>query len=77
MSRYLGTRGKASLAIAVCDRCKIKVPYSDLREDGNIPGLMVCQSNGCHDVYDPWRLPARQAEDISLAHPRPDEPLQA
>lgn len=72
MPRYLNTRGRASLAIAICDRCHRKVPYSELRPDGNIPGLRVCKAKECFDVYDPWRLPARQPENITLRHPRPD-----
>lgn len=75
MSRFLNTRGYQSLAIAVCDRCKLKVPYSVLVSDGNSPGLKVCPPwfrLGCWDVFDPWRLPARQPETISLTHARPD-----
>lgn len=72
MSRYLNTRGRASIAIAVCDRCHKKVPYSELRSDGNSPGLKVCNDRGCFDIFDPWRLPARQPEKITLRNPRPD-----
>lgn len=72
MPRYLSTRGKPSLAIAVCDRCHRKVPYSELRADGNTPGLRVCKSRECWDHYDPWRLPARQPENIMLRNPRTD-----
>lgn len=73
MSLYLDTSGHASAAIAVCDRCRTKVPYSALVADGNSPGLRVCK--GCSDKLDPWRLPARAAEDIALRFPRPDEQL--
>lgn len=71
MSRYLGTRGRQHLSIAVCDRCHLKVAYDDLRPDGNSPGLQVCAP--CWDPIDPWRLPPRQTEDITLPKPRPDE----
>jgi len=73
--RYLGTRGKAVLSIGICDRCSMKVPYVELRPDGNSPGLMVCAQPGCWDTLDPWRLAPRQTEDITLPHPRPDDPL--
>ena len=71
MSIYIRTRGGNSLAIAICDRCKFKFRYDDLRADGNSPGLRVCQK--CYDVKDPWRLPARQTETVNLRQPRPDE----
>jgi hypothetical protein len=74
MSRYIRT-GPSNLAIAVCDRCKMKVPYTELRSDGNSPGLRVCSDPGCWDTKDPYRLPARKPEVISLRYPRPDEEL--
>jgi hypothetical protein len=45
----------------------------DLYSDPNYPGLRVCLED--LDQYDPWRLPARQTEDISLRFPRPDTSL--
>lgn len=72
MPRFLDTTGLASLAIGVCDRCKFKFPYVDLRPDGNIPALRVCQNEGCFDNFDPYRLPARQPEKITIRFPRPD-----
>ena len=39
--------------------------------DPNFPGLKVCQQ-GCADEKDPYRLPARKTERITLAFPRPD-----
>jgi len=74
MSLWLNTRGNTVLSIAICDRCKRKVPYSDIRPDGNIPGIRVC-GDGCSDQFDPYRLPARQSERVSLRFPRPDAPL--
>lgn len=62
------------LAIAICARCSRKKPYTSLRPDGNSPGLRVC-NDGCWDPIDPYRLPARQTESISLQFPRPDTPL--
>ena len=64
------------MAIATCDRCGEKVYYDELIPDGNSPGLMVSSRHaGCWDVKDPWRLPARKTENISLRHPRPDAPV--
>lgn len=73
MSVFLDTRGKATLAIAICGRCSRKFPYDDLMPDPNYPGLRVCKDD--LDEYDPYRLPARQTEDITLRFPRPDTPL--
>jgi hypothetical protein len=73
MSRYLDTSGSTVIAIAVCDRCRTKVSISDLVADRNIPGLRVCEQ--CNDEKDPYRLPARRSEKITLRYPRPDEPL--
>jgi hypothetical protein len=74
MPAYLDTRGQTSLAIAICDRCRMKRPYSFLVPDRNTPGLRVCPDR-CDDAYDPWRLPARQTEDITLQYPRPEADL--
>lgn len=72
MSRYLPVRTKGSAAIAICYRCGFKKYMDDLRKDPN-NNQWYCKD--CVDLYDPWRLPARQAENISLDHPRPDIPL--
>lgn len=63
------------IAIAVCDRCRRKVPYKSLRPDGNSPGLRVCQDMGCWDPKDPWRLPPIQPDAMVLRFPRPDTDL--
>jgi hypothetical protein len=73
MSLYLDTRGQTTVAIGVCDRCKMKRPLACLVEDGDAPGLRVCPE--CSDELDPYKLPARQAENIGLQYPRPDEDL--
>lgn len=69
---YLPVKTTGTAAIAVCPRCKFKVYYDDLRQDPNTKNW-YCKS--CIDLYDPWRLPARVPEDITLQHPRPDEDL--
>ena len=71
MPRFLDTRGNASLAIFVCDRCKMKRAIDEQMSDPNFPGLRVCQQ-GCADEKDPYRLPARKTERINLRFPRPD-----
>ena len=74
MALYHPVSAKGSVAIAVCDRCKLKKAYTDLQPDGNSPGLRVCVD--CCDIKDPYRLPARQTEKINLRYPRPDEILE-
>ena len=71
MPKWLDTLGNNVLSIAICDRCKMKRAYSEIIPDGNIPALRVCQ-NGCSDQFDPYRLPARQPEKITIRFPRPD-----
>jgi hypothetical protein len=68
---YLDTRGNSVLSVAICDRCNRKFAYVDLMPDPNFPGMRVCKDDV--DNYDPWRLPARQTENIALRHPRPDQ----
>ena len=75
MPRFLNTSGQSRLAVAICDRCKMKRPWSSLGPDPNSPGLRVCQDRDCKDDIDPYRLPARQTEDISMPWARPDVPV--
>lgn len=74
MSLYLDTRGATVVSVAICDRCRMKRRLVDLVADANSPGLRVCPTT-CADQYDPWRLPMRRVEDISVQYPRPEEPL--
>ena len=76
MPIWLDTRGNSSLAIAVCDRCKMKRAFVNLGPDPNFPGLRVCDQ-GCRDNLDPYRLPARKTERINLRFPRPDVSVAA
>lgn len=73
MPVFLDTTGNATLAIGICGRCSRKFPLDELMPDPNYPGLRVCAAD--RDEYDPYRLPARQTEDIALRFPRPDTPL--
>lgn len=85
MSEYLNTLGRTRLAIGICGRCSLKFALDDLSPDPNYPGLLVCGTpgamtgqgtwiggSGCSDMYDPYRLPPRETEDITLEMPRPD-----
>lgn len=70
MSLYLKVREVGgSMAIATCPRCSKKMYYGDLKLDPNNKNY-YCEE--CVDPYDPYRLPARQSEDIGLQHPRID-----
>lgn len=73
MPIYLDTMGNSVLSVAVCDRCNCKFAYVDLYPDPNAPGMRVCKND--LDQLDPWRLPARQTENIALRFPRPDQQL--
>ena len=73
---FLDTEGYSDIAIAMCDRCRMKRPHATLGPDINFPGLMVCEEN-CRDEKDPYRLPARQTERINLRFPRPDVSVAA
>jgi hypothetical protein len=76
MAIFLDTIGYSDIAIAVCDRCKMKRPHSVMRNDPNLPGLRVC-NEGCADELDPYRLPARKTERINIRFPRPDVSVAA
>lgn len=71
------TLASGELAIAICDRCKRKRPYTALRADGNAPGLRVCaDDDGCYDSFDPYRLPPKSPDPIAMRFARPDVPLR-
>jgi hypothetical protein len=73
MGRWLNTRGNPTLGIGICGRCSIKMPIGQLQPDPNYPGLLVCEKD--KDQYDPYRLPARQPDNIVLPFVRPDTPI--
>ena len=73
MSIYLDTRGKSNLGIGVCDRCSRKFSLTELMSDPNSPGLRVCREDV--DQLDPYRLPPRQPDTITLPFVRPDTPI--
>ena len=72
MSLFLPVRSKGNMAIAICPRCQKKVYYSDLRPD---PNNLERYCGNCVDELDPYKLPPRAPETISLQYPRPDTEL--
>lgn len=73
MPIYIDTRGKTPIAVALCARCGLKFPRAELEYDLNYPGLLVCKDDA--DRFDPYRLPARITENITLKDPRPDSDI--
>jgi hypothetical protein len=73
MSEWLDPTGRSTYGIGLCDRCHEKFSIQDLFPDPNSPGLRVCKAD--LDQFDPYRLPARQTEDIHLEFTRPETPL--
>ena len=75
MPIFIDPSGRSTYGIGVCARCWRKFSLEDLYSDPNSPGLKVCKDD--IDDYDPYRLPARRTEDVTLPFYRPDEPLTA
>ena len=73
MPMFLDTRGNPTLGIGICGRCSRKFPLHMLHPDMNFPGLRVCEAD--LDDFDPYRLPARQTENITLPFMRTDTPI--
>ena len=73
MSQWFDPTGRSTYGIGLCDRCHEKFSIQDLFPDPNSPGLRVCKDD--LDQFDPYRLPARQTEDIHLQFTRPETPL--
>jgi hypothetical protein len=73
MSIWLDTRGRSTLGIGLCARCSRKMSLDELFSDPNSPGLRVCRED--LDNLDPYRLPPRQPDNITLPFVRPDSPL--
>jgi len=60
-------------AVGICDRCNRRFLLHELIQDGNLPGLRVCRDDW--DELDPYRLPARQPDNLVLPFVRPDVPI--
>jgi hypothetical protein len=69
MSRFI----TANAPVGICDRCRMKRVLSMLEPDRDARGLLVCR--GCNDERDPYKLPARKSENITLRRIRNDVPL--
>ena len=66
MAKY----AKGRYAVGICGRCGFKVPYKDLRGDGQYPGLRVCDD--CYDAKHPVEKPFVADEGIALRKPAPN-----
>lgn len=75
MAIFLDPTGKTTYGLGICARCQQKFFLEDLYSDPNSPGLKVCLDD--MDQYDPYRLPPRQPDKITLPFYRPDEPLSS
>lgn len=73
MAIFIDPSGHTTFGIGICDRCSRKFPLDELFSDPNTPGLKVCKDDV--DDYDPYRLPARKTENITLRFVRPDIPI--
>lgn len=73
MPIFIDPTGQPTYGIGICGRCSKKYPLAELHPDPNTPGLLVCDYD--LDLFDPYRLPARVTEDITLPFVRPDVPL--
>lgn len=72
-SYWVDPSGQPTYGLGICARCSAKLPLADLFSDPNAPGLMVCVDD--LDVLDPYRLPARETEQINLPFARPDRDI--
>ncbi len=61
---------KGKHAVGICQRSGRKLPYSQLVEDGDIPGLLV--DPAWRDISHPAERPIRTKEAIALRKPAPD-----
>ena len=75
MAIFIDPTGRGTYGIGLCARCSRKFSIEDLYSDPNSTGLKVCRAD--LDDYDPYRLPARQTEDITLRFTRPDVALDS
>jgi hypothetical protein len=73
MPFFLDPTGHASYGVGLCARCSIKYHLDQLFDDPNYPGLKVCQKD--MDQFDPYRLPPREPDQITLEFVRPDLPI--
>lgn len=77
MPKFLDPTGHGTYGLGLCARCGLKFFIDELYDDPNYPGLKVCQKHDDIDEYDPYRLPAREPDQINLEFVRPDTPIPA
>lgn len=73
MPLFLDTSDESTYAIGWCMRCWRKFPLFELSRDPNSPGLIVCAQD--KDELDPYRLPPKNPDDITLPFYSPDSPI--
>lgn len=73
MPLFLDTTDEPTYGVGICGRCSLKFPLRELTPDPNSPGLMVCAAD--KDQFDPYRLPPKQSDPITLPFIRPDTPM--
>jgi hypothetical protein len=61
---------KGKYAYGRCMRSGKRIPYSQLVEDGDKPGLLVAPDE--RDIRHPAKTPPRIVEGIALRQPSPD-----
>lgn len=62
-------------AFGRCGKCGDKVPYLELRGDGQVKGLRVCST--CFDIKHPQEIPVNMEEGIALKNPAPDTDVES
>ena|ERR1044071_3438500 len=75
MPMFINPTGRSTYGIGICGRCDRKFSLDQLFDDPNYPGLKVCAKD--MDQYDPYRLPPREPDPITLPFTRPDVPIPA
>lgn len=61
---------KGTYAIGQCQRCDFRFKLSQLRSDGQVPGLLVC--NICWSKKNEAEFPIDASDATALYHPAPD-----
>lgn len=69
MSRFLDTRGERYLSPYICDRCSLRGKFSEMVND---PDTNLWVHRDCADESDPWRLPPRVSDNVTVPNPRRD-----
>lgn len=71
--KFLNTIGQPTAGIGICDRCRRKFPLAGLTTEPET-GLMVCPED--KDQPDPYLLPPRAVDQLTLPFYRPDTQLE-